>query len=64
MPDEDFDQVLADAAAMPKKGTGDNGSAEQHSLPDLMAYDRYRAGKNRRGSGIKVAKIVPGGAAP
>lgn len=64
MPDTDLAQAIADAAAAPKRATGDNGSTEQHGLPDLIAADRYLAGKNATmGRGFRLTKICPGGTA-
>jgi hypothetical protein len=33
---------IAENAASPKKFTGDQGSAEQHSIPDQILADQYR----------------------
>lgn len=59
---QDLEQAIVDAAALPKSATGDNGSATQHSLPDLIQADQYLAGKRRQGFGFKLGKIVAGGA--
>ena len=59
-PDEP-DQTLADAAAAPLKSSGDDGSIQEHSLPDLIAYDRYKLSKARTGLGIRITKLRPGG---
>ena len=62
MPDiPDLAEQIAAAAALPKSATGDNGSATQHDLSQLIEADRYLAGKKRQGPGIKFSKIVPGG---
>ena len=58
----DLSEAIAAAAAMPKSATGDNGAATQHDLSQLIEADRYLAEKNRRGFGIRVGKIVAGGA--
>ena len=58
----DLAAAIAAAAAMPKRAPGDNGSATQHDLADLILADQYLAAKNRRGPGFKMYKIVPGGA--
>jgi hypothetical protein len=59
---DDLAQQIADAAALPKSATGDNGSATQHDLSQLIEADKYLATKQRQGFGFKVGKIVAGGA--
>jgi hypothetical protein len=63
MPDTDLAADLAAAAALPKSATGDNGSATQHDLSQLIEADKYLATKQRRGFGFTIGKVVPGGAA-
>lgn len=70
MPDDetssDLTDAIADAAALPKKATGDNGSTEERDLSELIAADKYLAGKRATASGLpgfKLSKIVPGGPA-
>lgn len=58
----DLSEAISAAAALPKSATGDNGSATQHSLPELIEADRYLAEKRRTGPGFRVSKIVAGGA--
>lgn len=58
----DLSQAIADAAALPKSATGDNGSATQHDLGQLIEADRYLAEKAKRGVGFRFRKIVAGGA--
>lgn len=60
---QDLAQAIADAAALPKSATGDNGSATQHDLGQLIEADKYLATKQRTGFGFKIGKIVPGGGA-
>lgn len=62
MSDTDLAAEIAAAAALPKSATGDNGSATQHDLSQLIEADKYLATKQRRGFGIKIGKIVAGGA--
>lgn len=62
MPDTDLAADIAAAAALPKSATGDNGSATQHDLSQLIEADKYLATKQRRGFGFTLGKIVPGGA--
>lgn len=58
--------ALAAAAAGPAEVSGDAGSVRQHSLPDLIAADRYLLAKdaalNRR-RGLRFNRLVPPGAA-
>lgn len=63
----DLSDQITDAAQNPKKAQGDMGSAESHPLPDLIAADRYLAGRSaatgpRRG--IRFTRLVPGGTVP
>lgn len=57
---------IAENAQAPKKVTGDSGSAEQHSIPDQIAADRYArskaAGSSSPWGGIRRVKMVPPGA--
>ena len=62
MPDTDLAEDIAAAAALPKSATGDNGSATQHDLSQLIEADKYLATKQRRGFGFTIGKVVPGGA--
>jgi len=58
--------AIEQSATGPRKASGDSGSVEQHSLPDQIAADKYaegRAASRKNGLGIKINKIVPGGAA-
>ena len=43
-------ETIAENAAAPKKFTGDQGSAEQHSIPDQIAADEYRKKNDLLGS--------------
>jgi hypothetical protein len=61
MPD-DLAEKIVESAALPKSATGDNGSATQHDLSQLIEADKYLATKQRRGFGFTLGKIVPGGA--
>jgi len=63
-PDELEDKIRENAQA-PAKASGDQGSVEQHPLPDQIAADRYLASKQasrRKGFGFKRLKLVPPGA--
>lgn len=62
MADTDLETTIATAASLPKSATGDNGSATQHSLPELIQADQYLAEKRRVGPGFRLSKIVAGGA--
>jgi len=65
MADEVTDAILENAQGL-KKAQGDSGSAEQHSLQDQIAADRYLASKAaaaKTGLGIKLLKISPPGTA-
>ena len=55
---------VATAAANPKQASGDGVSMTAHSLPDLIAADKYErakaAGRNKS-RGIRFARFVPPG---
>lgn len=36
---------IAAAAAEPLKASGDQGAAENHTLPDLIAAEKFRSGR-------------------
>lgn len=61
-----IDSAIAAAASEPAKMSGDAGSVEQRSIPDLIALDKHVASKNAasRGApfGMRFARIVPPGA--
>jgi hypothetical protein len=62
---DDLSDKIKDNATAPKRASGDSGSVEQHSLQDQIAADKYLESKKasrKKGLGIKVAKISPGGA--
>jgi len=63
---EDLDNTIRESAAGPKKASGDSVSVEQHDLADQIAADKYLESKRasrRKGLGVKMAKISPGGTA-
>ena len=48
----------------PAKASADGVSAEQHSLPDQIAADKYlesRKASRAKDLGIKLVKVSPGG---
>jgi len=62
---DDLSDNIKDNATAPKRASGDSGSVEQHSLQDQIAADKFLESKKasrKKGLGIKVAKISPGGA--
>lgn len=62
---EDLSGTISESAQGPRRASGDSGSIEQHSLPDLIASDRYMASKASVGNAFKRCgreKIVPPGA--
>lgn len=42
-----LEPVIEAAMALPKSATGDNGSATQQSVDDLIKADQYLAGRRR-----------------
>ena len=62
----DLDTAIQENAAGPKKASGDSVSVEQHDLADQVAADKYLESKRasrRKGLGVKLAEIHPGGTA-
>ena len=63
---ETLDDTIRENAAGPKQASGDSVSVEQHALGDQIAADKYLESKRasrRKGLGVKMAKISPGGTA-
>jgi len=63
---ESLDTTIQENAAGPKKASGDSVSVEQHDLAGQIAADKYLESKRasrRKGLGVKLAKIHPGGTA-
>ena len=61
---DDLTSKIQQSAASPKKATADGVSVEQHSIADQIAADKHVASKaatRRRGLGLKLNKISPGG---
>ena len=62
----DLEQKIEESAKNPKRARGDSGEVEAHPLPDQIAADRYLNSKKAakaKGSGLKLSKLVPPGAA-
>lgn len=63
---EDTEQQLRDLMLQPKKVEVDDKRVEQHDLDDVIALDKYLEGKKameKRGFGLRFAKLKAGGAA-
>jgi len=62
---EELDSTIEQNAAGPKQASADGVSAQQHSLPDQIAADKYLAGKRAASKNPAKAfsrvKIVPPG---
>ena len=61
----DLEQNIRENASGPARAQGDSGSVQQHALKDQIEADRYLESKRatrRRGLGIRLFKIVAGGA--
>ena len=57
--------AIKQAMEQPKKGTVDGQSFEQHSLPDLIAADKYvkaQEATHRRNCGLRFGKFKAGSA--
>lgn len=58
-------ETIAENAAAPRRVQGDSGSAEQHSIPDQIAADKYRrstAASASRKLPIRYVRVNTGGA--
>ena len=63
---DDLDIAIKTNAEGPKQASADGVNIQQHSLADQIAADKYLAGKkamSRPPFGLRIAKIVPPGAA-
>jgi hypothetical protein len=61
----DLTTTISNAAAGPKKASGDSGSVEQYGISELIEADRYvkgNTGVTKKWHGIRVAKLKPPGA--
>lgn len=62
---EDLIESIETNAESPAKVTIDGNTAEQHSLPDQIEFDRYQrsvnATKNKKGLGISLRRMKPPG---
>ena len=60
----ELEDEIEESAKAPKVIRGDQGSTEEHPLPDQIAADKYLAGKRARSSryrGLDFIQIVPPG---
>lgn len=61
----DLSETIKTAAEGPAEASGDQGSAKQHNLKDLIEVDRYlaskNAAKNNKRLGLRMMKISPPG---
>ena len=58
-------KAIAENASGPKKASGDQGSMEQHPLPDQIAAAKFlsaKSGVNSAGLGLRRVKMEPPGA--
>jgi hypothetical protein len=63
MPD-DLKDVIKQNAEGPRSASGDAGSMQQHSLPDMVLADKHLAAKNamtKRNFGLTRVQIIPPG---
>jgi hypothetical protein len=67
MPDDENDKTLTSIEESVQSGIkraqGDQGSVEEHPLPDRIAADKYLKNRAaaRRGLGMRLTKLVPPG---
>ncbi|MFO8014547.1 MAG: hypothetical protein R6X20_14710 [Phycisphaerae bacterium] len=63
---ETLDDTIRENAQGPAEAKGDSVSVRQHDLADQIAADKYLESKRasrRKGLGVKMAKLSPGGTA-
>lgn len=61
---QEIDDAMEANALGPAEVEGKAGRVSQHSLPDLIEYDRYRAGKAAgatRRRGVRFTQLIPPG---
>ena len=61
---DSLDEKIASSASGPKKVSGDGVSVEQHPIADQIAAEKFLQSKKasqRKGLGIRLQKISPGG---
>ena len=61
---DEIKNAIETNATGPRRASGDSGSVEQHPLPDQIAAARFvasRTASRKKGLGIKLLKISPGG---
>ncbi|HUT05046.1 MAG TPA: hypothetical protein VM163_14285 [bacterium] len=64
MADDTINDALEQNATGPRRASGDGGSVEQHPLPDQIDAAMFAASRGairKKGLGVKLLKISPGG---
>jgi hypothetical protein len=65
-PPQTADEAIAAAVATPERMSGDQGSIDQRSIPDLIAAAKFQgaqAAAKSKGFGIRFARVENGGTA-
>ena len=61
---DDLASAIRTSAEGPQSASGDAGSMQQHSLPDVVLADKHLAAKNamtKRNFGLTRVQIIPPG---
>jgi len=60
MSDSNVDKLVEDSQG-PRRASDDNGSFEQHPIPDRIALDKYASTKAaaKKGIGLRHVRMVP-----
>ena len=61
---DDLEDTIRTNAEGPKSASGDSGSMQQHSLPEVILADKHLAAKKamtRRNFGLTRVQIIPPG---
>ena len=61
---DDLANTIRESAEGPKSASGDSGSMQQHSLPDIVLADKHLGAKKamtKRNFGLTRVQIIPPG---
>ena len=61
---QNAEDALTNALSGPARVSGDAGSVEQHSIPDLIQADKYLSGKAAAANpnrGLMITSLIPDG---
>ncbi|MFA7463363.1 MAG: hypothetical protein WCY59_09500 [Anaerovoracaceae bacterium] len=53
----EIDEIIDDVASGPKSVSGDEGSVNQHSIPDLIELAKFKAQQSATSNGVPKISI-------